>query len=140
MDIIRNILAVVVGLGVGSAVNMAIVIYGPGVIPPPDGVDVTNAESIRESIHLFEAKHFVTPFLAHAAGTFIGAIVAFVIAAKRQIIIAYIIGAVFLAGGITASFMIPAPVWFIIIDLTFAYIPMAWAGANLVARIRNVET
>ncbi|WNC70169.1 hypothetical protein RI845_08515 [Thalassotalea nanhaiensis] len=140
MDIIRNILAVFVGLGIGSAVNMAIVIYGPGLIPPPAGVDVSNAESIRDSIHLFEAKHFVTPFVAHAAGTLVGAAVAFVIAAKRQVIIAYIIGAVFLAGGITASFMIPAPVWFIVVDLVFAYIPMAWIGAKLGNKISKAKT
>ncbi|WOH38204.1 hypothetical protein RI844_02920 [Thalassotalea fonticola] len=140
MDIVRNILAVVIGLVLGSAVNMAIVVYGPEIIPPPVGVDVTNTESIRESIHLFEVKHFIMPFLAHAIGTFVGALVAYCIAVKRQFIVSFIIGFVFLAGGISASTMIPAPVWFIVVDLTFAYIPMAWGGAYLAARIRNVET
>ncbi len=56
MIIFRNILAVLLGLVIGNAVNVAIVVFDPEVIPPPAGVDVTNTESIRASIHLFEAN------------------------------------------------------------------------------------
>jgi len=114
---------------------MAIVVLGPEVIPPPAGVDVTNAESIRASIHLFEVKHFISPFLAHAFGTLTGSLTAFAIAVSHRTLIAYGIGSVFLAGGIAASFMIPAPEWFIALDLIVAYIPMAWIGINLSRRI-----
>ncbi|KGK00051.1 hypothetical protein [Thalassotalea sp. ND16A] len=139
MIIFRNILAVLLGLVIGSTVNMAIVVFGPDLIPPPAGVDVTNTESIRASIHLFEPKHFLSPFLAHALGTLVGAFVAFIIAAKRQKIISLSIGVVFLAGGITASTMIPAPVWFIATDLILAYIPMAWVGAQLAQRFSKAK-
>jgi hypothetical protein len=131
MRILRNALAIVIGLAIGGGINMAIVVVGPSVIPPPADVDVTDMESIRASIHLFEVKHYVTPFLAHAAGTLAGSLVAFVIAASYRSIIAYGIGVAFLAGGIAASFMIPAPQWFIVLDLLFAYIPMAWIGVYL---------
>jgi hypothetical protein len=126
MNIIRNILAVVVGFIAGSVVNMALVMIGPRIIPAPAGVDVSNAESIAASAHLFEPKHFVFPFLAHALGAFAGALVAFLIAASRRTVFAFVIGVLFLAGGIAASFMIPAPTWFIALDLVVAYLPMAW--------------
>ena len=66
------------------------------------------------------------PFLAHAFGTLAGALAAYLIAATHRTQIAYVIGAVFLCGGIAASFMIPAPAWFIALDLLVAYLPMAW--------------
>ena len=46
-------------------------------------------------------------------------------------------GVVFLLGGIAASFMIPAPAWFIVLDLVVAYLPMAWLAGRLGARLRR---
>ena len=66
--IIRKILAVIAGLAAGSAVNMGLVIVGAKIIPPPAGVDVTDVESIKSHMHLFEFKHFISPFVAHALG------------------------------------------------------------------------
>ena len=43
----------------------------------------------------------------------------------------------FLAGGIAASFMIPAPAWFIALDLLLAYIPMAWLAVQIGARMKG---
>jgi hypothetical protein len=130
-SILRNTFAVIIGLVVGGAVNMALIIASPHVIAPPAGVDVNDSVSLSASMHLFEPKHFVFPFLAHALGTLAGALLAFLIAASYRAVFAYIIGAFFLAGGIAATFMIPAPIWFIILDLAAAYIPMAWIGTQL---------
>lgn len=135
MTILRNILAVIVGLIGGSVVNMALVIASPHVIPPPAGVDVTNADSLKASIHLFEAKHFLFPFLAHALGTLAGATFAYLVAASHRSVFAYGISGVFLAGGIAAAVMIPAPIWFIVLDLVVAYVPMAWLATRLGHRI-----
>ena len=135
MKLLRNILAVVVGLVVGGAVNMALVIASPHAIPPPAGVDVTDPESLSASIHLFEPKHFIFPFLAHALGTLVGALVAYLIAASHRPVFAYVIGACFLAGGIAAARMIPAPTWFVVLDLAVAYVPMAFLGTVLGRRM-----
>lgn len=133
--ILRNIMGLLGGLVLGGLVNMGLIMLGPSIIPPPPGVDVTNSESIAASIHLFEAKHFIVPFAAHALGTLVGAMAAFFIAASYRPQIAYLVGAVFLAGGIWASTIIPAPTWFIGVDLMLAYLPMAWIGAKLAGRI-----
>jgi hypothetical protein len=135
--IVRDILACLIGLVVGSGINMGLVILGPSIVPPPAGVDVTNAESIAASMHLFEPKHFVVPFLAHSLGTLFGALTAYVIAGTYKSIVAYAIGALFLVGGIYASTIIPAPAWFIALDVIVAYIPMAWIGTQLGGRLGN---
>jgi hypothetical protein len=135
-SLLRNALALVLGVIVGGAINMTIVVLGPNIIPPPTGVDVTDMESIRDSMHLFEPRHFITPFLAHAGGTLTGSVIASIVAASRRSAICYSVGVIFLVGGIAASFMIPAPNWFIVLDLLGAYIPMAWIGIQLGQRIR----
>ena len=135
--LVRNVLAVVAGFVVGSLVNTALITLSPSLIPPPTGVDVSNAESLRSSIHLFEAKHFLMPFLAHALGTFAGALTAFLIAGSHKARVAYVIGFLFLLAGIAATFMIPAPVWFIALDLVLAYLPMAWLAIRTGARLQQ---
>jgi hypothetical protein len=129
--VLKNILAVITGIVAGSAVNMGIIMLSSSIIPPPEGVDPANMDSLKENIHLFESKHYIMPFLAHAMGTFVGAWVAALIAASHQLKIALGIGVFFLLGGIASTFMLPAPTWFIIVDLVFAYIPMAWLGGRL---------
>jgi len=97
-------------------------------------VDVNDVESLRKAMHLFEPRHFVMPFLAHALGTLAGALAAYLIAASHKAQMAYVIGAIFLCGGVAASFMIPAPAWFIALDLLAAYLPMAWLGVQIARR------
>ena len=126
--VVRNILAVVAGVVIGSILNMAIVSVSGKIIPPPNGADVTTLEGLRSSIHLFEPKHFLMPFLAHALGTLIGAAVAALLAANRRFLLAMIVGAVFLLGGIANVLMLPSPMWFNAVDLIAAYFPMAWLG------------
>lgn len=136
MHILRNFAAVIVGFVLGSVVNMALVTIGPRLIPLPAGIDVTDAKSFAAGAHLLEPKHFLFPFLAHAGGTLVGAAIAHAIAGTHRNVCAYVIGALFLAGGIAACFMIPAPAWFIAADLLFAYFPMAWLGMKLGQTLR----
>jgi hypothetical protein len=136
-NVLRNILAVLVGMMVGGAVNMALITLSPSIIPPPPGVDVTSAESLSRTIHLFAPRHFVMPFLAHALGTLVGALVAYLIAGSYKARIAWVIGVISLCGGVAASVMIPAPTWFIALDLLVAYLPMAWLGIQIGARMQH---
>jgi hypothetical protein len=135
VTVLRYSIAVIGGLVVGGGINMSLVVLGPVVIAPPPGIDVTDARSLSANIHLLEARHFVFPFLAHALGTLAGALAAFLIAGRHGSAFAYAIGVVFLAGGIAAAFMIPAPAWFIALDLVLAYLPMAWIGTMIGRRM-----
>ena len=131
----RNALAVLAGIVAAGAVNMALVTLGLSVIPPPAGVDMTSAEGLSKAMPLLEPRHFIVPFLAHAAGTLAGALVAYLVAASYNVQLAYVIGAFFLCGGVAAGFMIPAPTWFIALDLLAAYLPMAWLGTQIGTRM-----
>jgi len=132
--IIKNILAVLTGIVLGSVVNMGIIMISGSIIPPPNGADVTTMEGLKLSMHLFQPRHFILPFLAHALGTFSGAIVTALIAANNKMKFALLIGIFFLIGGLTNLFMLPSPIWFAFIDLAGAYIPMGWLGGKLVLR------
>jgi len=130
--ILKNVLAVIAGVLIGSAINMAIIMVSGSIIPPPEGADVTTMEGLKASMHLFEPKHFLMPFLAHALGTLSGAFLTAIIAATLKMRLAMTIGVFFLAGGIANIFMLPSPTWFTVVDLAFAYIPMAYLGGKLV--------
>ena len=136
-NLLRNVLAILAGIAVGGGVNMALITLSLSLIPPPAGVDLNNAESLSKAMHLFEPRHFIMPFLAHAVGTLAGALAAYLIAATYKAPIAYVIGALFLCGGVAASFMIPAPTWFIVLDLLAAYLPMAWLGIQIGTRMKQ---
>ncbi len=127
--VLRNILAVVAGWLGGSIVNMGLVTAGHTLIPI-EGVDPNDMEALAAVMPGLTAEYFIFPFLAHALGTLVGAAIAGLIAANRKMVFALLIGAFFLIGGITVSIMIPAPAWFITLDLLIAYIPMAWIGGR----------
>lgn len=129
--VIKNIIAIIVGLIAGSVVNMGIVMLSGTLIPPPNGADVSTMEGLRETLPLFEPKHFLMPFLAHALGTLAGAFLAAKITATRKLSMALIIGIFFLGGGIWSAVLLQGPTWFLIIDLVLAYIPMAYLGWKL---------
>lgn len=134
MKIARNILAIPAGLVLGSIVNMALVTAGPLVFPPPEGADITTMEGLKATIHLFGPQNFIFPFLAHALGTLVGAMVAAAVTTVYREKFPYVVAVLFLAGGIANVFMLPSPMWFNVLDLVGAYLPMGWLGGRLVSR------
>ncbi|MEE9430721.1 MAG: hypothetical protein V3V16_06745 [Melioribacteraceae bacterium] len=129
----KNILAIIAGWLVGSVINLSLIKLGH-LLLPIEGVDPNDMEALAAVMPTLEFKYFIFPFLAHAIGTLIGAIVAGLIAINHKMKFALGIGAIFLMGGILVSFMLPAPTWFVIVDLVLAYIPMAWIGGKLATR------
>ena len=134
MNILKNILAVVLGLLIGGTVNMSIIMNSSSIIPPPAGANLTTMEGLQAAMPLMEPKHFLLPFLAHALGTLVGALIAASIAANHKMRFAMAIGICFLVGGIWNIVVLPSPLWFTIVDLVLAYIPMAYLGGKFVLR------
>lgn len=129
--VLRNILAVTAGLIVGSMANMGTLYLGNSIIPLPEGLDINDMEALKAAIPDFEPKNFVTPFMAHAIGTLVGAFLTALIAAGNKMSMAMIVGILFLCGGAYMVFQLPAPMWFNVLDLAGAYIPMAWLGCKI---------
>ena len=128
MNILRNILAVIVGAFVGGAVNMSVIMAGSSVVSPPNGIDTSTMEGLLEAMPLMGPEHFLMPFLAHAIGTLVGAFLAALIASSYKIWFALLIGGLFLIGGVMMAKQLPSPLWFDATDILLAYIPMAWLG------------
>ena len=121
-SIIKNILAVIIGVTIGMVVNMGLIIIGSKIFPYPSEVYFLDATS-------WDIKYFIFPFLAHAIGTLAGAFSSIKI--SKNIINAIIVGIYFLSGGIYMVVILPSPIWFICLDLIIAYIPMALLGWKL---------
>lgn len=134
---LRNILAVLAGLVAGGVVNMALIQLGGMLMPPPEGVDVNDINSINAHIGEYSVAQLLAPFLAHALGALVGAFVVARLAVSRHMVLALLIGGLNLVGGAMAVSMIPnSPLWFNMLDLGVAYLPMAWFGGRLGTRIR----
>src|SRR5690554_93055 len=125
--ILRNIIAVIAGWIGGSAVNMGLITMGHRVFPIA-GVDLNDMDALARVMPGLDAKYFIFPFLAHALGTFVGAVLAALIAATHKMKFSLAIGVLFLIGGIMVNYMLPGPTWFAAVDIVLAYIPMAVLG------------
>ena len=137
--IIRNILAVIIGWLCGSIINIELIKTGHKVFHI-QGLVRNDMDALAAIMPTLEFEYFIFPFLAHALGTLAGATIAGVIAACHKMKFSLAIGCLFLAGGITMSYMLPGPIWFIILDLLIAYIPMAWIGGKIIDKMSNSQT
>lgn len=140
MSILRSVLAVVFGLLLGSAVNMGLILLGGSLIAPPAGADLSTMEGLKAALPLFEPRHFLFPFLAHALGTLAGAATASGLAGAHRGIAAGAVGTLFFAGGAANVLLLSGPLWFNLVDLLLAYAPMAWLGYALARRLRGGTT
>lgn len=130
--VIRNFLAVLAGLVAGSVVNMSLIILGGKLLPFPEGMDETNANT-------WPIQYFIFPLLAHALGTGVGAYTAAKTVTDMRLVASMFIGVAFLCGGIMMVRILPAPFWFIALDLLGAYLPMAYWGWQLSQCNRTVQ-
>lgn len=128
---VKTGLAFLLAVLIGSLVNMGLIIVAPLLIPPPAGVDMTDMNSFATAVDSMAPQHFLFPFLGHALGTLTGGLLIARLAARRKQFWTYSLGIFFLFGGISAAATIPAPLWFVSVDLIFAYLPMAWLAIKL---------
>lgn len=128
---LKNIVVTVCGAFIGAFANMALIIAGGLIVPPPAGVDLTTQEGLAAGMPLMQPEHFLFPFLAHAIGTFFGALFVARFAASRQLQLSLIIGTLFFVGGLQMVMELPGPLWFSILDLVVAYFPMAFIGHSM---------
>ena len=73
----------------------------------------------NQRFHVWKYKDFLS-----------GSLIALLFVRTYTTWVVYTIGSLFLVGGIMAVYMINAPWWFDVIDLTLAYIPMAWLATK----------
>lgn len=132
--ILWSTIGVVIGALVGAVANGATLNAGTALIPPPTGVNHQDVDSINAAIGQYSMVQLMVPFTAHAVGALLGGAIAWAIARGRAagMVSALVVGALFLAGGVTMVVMLPnTPAWFAAMDLIGAYLPMAWLGTRI---------
>ena len=122
----------------GSIVNMGLIELGHKVFPIA-GFDLNDMNSLASLMPTLDPMYFIFPFLAHALGTLVGALLAGRIATTHKMKFSMAIGGLFLVGGIMINFMLPGPTWFAVVDVLIAYIPMAWIGGKLAQKYNNIK-
>ena len=123
-QILKNIGIVILSIIIGMIINIGLIIIGGMIFPLSENFNPMNAIN-------WDFKYFVFPFLAHSIGTLSGAFVASKLSRNYHIIIPGIVGLYFLSGGIYMVTILPAPIWFICLDLIICYIPMCLLGWSL---------
>jgi len=121
---LKNIAIVILGIIVGMIVNIGLIILGGTIFPPSENFEPMNAMN-------WDFKYFIFPFLAHSIGTLSGAFIVSKLSNKSSIILPLIVGLYFLLGGIYMITILPAPMWFVLLDVILGYIPMALLGWKL---------
>ena len=106
---------------IGMIINIGLIIIGGMIFPLSENFNPMNAIN-------WDFKYFIFPFLAHSIGTLSGAFVASKLSRNYHIIIPLIVGLYFLSGGIYMVTILPAPTWFVLLDVILGYIPMALLG------------
>ncbi len=133
---IRNIVAVLVGLTVGMGVNMAIITLNARVLfPVPEGLNMDVPEEMNAYVATLPFAAFLVVIVAHLGQAFVGGWVAARFGESRVMALAMIVGAVSLAGGITSMVMIDGPAW-LVVELPL-YLVVAWWAGRLELRRRE---
>jgi hypothetical protein len=75
------------------------------------------------------------PFLAHALGTMLAALIIVLRVDAYHQKFAIGAGLIFFTAGAINVYLLPAPFWFNVVDLIGAYMPMAFTGYMLARKI-----
>ena len=125
MKVIKVIIGLLLGLFIGMMVNGSLINIGMKVFPFPNGVNFSTPEGMK-AFSTLPLHYYIFPFLAHALGSLTGCLAALLVFKENAKKFVYLIGFLFFIGGVMAVNIINAPVWFDVLDLSLAYLPMAW--------------
>lgn len=110
--ILKNVLVVVLGIVVGMAANMGLLLLNTNVFYPlPEGVSMTDTEAFKAYLETLPATGFLMVILAHVAQAFVGGWVAARLAASIPLVLALIIGVLTALGSVINILDLPGPVW-----------------------------
>lgn len=129
---VRKILAVVIGIVAGSAINMAIVSASHVVYPLPAEIDPNDFEAFQAHVkaHGLPTGALIMVLAAHAGGSLVSGFVCGLIAMRSWYAAAIGLGLLWTCGGVAMLLMLPSPIWFAMADVVL-YVPAALLGVRL---------
>lgn len=132
---IRNILAVIIGIVLGILTIGLIESIGHNLFPVPQDIVQTAENQDTEALFaLISPQMLLFVLLAYLLGSFFGGLITSLI--SKRIMSSIITGGVIMLGGVINLFMIPHPMWFILVSFV-VYIPFAFIGGLLAMKILN---
>lgn len=127
---LRNTFALVLGLIVGMAVNMGIIMLNSSVLfPMPEGTSMADPAQMNAYVASLPIIALLVVMVAHLGQAFVGGLVAARVAASKPMLLAMIIGALSLLGGIMNAVSIHTPLWFYI-EMPL-YLVAAWSAGQI---------
>ncbi len=125
----RNVIAVISGIIAGMALNMGILQISYLAYPIPEGLDINDPAQLQDYLDTLPATAFLVAMLAHLAQSFGGGWVAARLGSSRPMLLAMIVGAGSLVGGVMMMTMVKGPAW-MAIELPL-YLVVAWIAGRM---------
>ena len=135
LDMFRNLIAVVLGMLAGMAVNMSLVLLVMFLHPMPEGVDFSDSAAMPTYFATIPATGFLIVLAAHLGQSFFGGLVAALLSSDSPRVMALIIGVLSLIGGVVNLIDLPHPAW-MWVEVP-GYLLVAWFAASLAMRLKR---
>jgi hypothetical protein len=135
LDMFRNLIAVVLGMLAGMAVNMSLVLLVMFLHPMPAGVDFSDSAAMATYFATIPATGFLIVLAAHLGQSFFGGLVAALLSSDSPRVMALIIGVLSLIAGVVNLIDLPHPAW-MWVEVP-GYLLVAWFAASLAMRLKR---
>ena len=126
---LRNLLAIPIGIAVGMAVNMAFVSLNVSLFPMPEGVSFEAPEGMAAYMATLPIAAFALILVAHLGQAFVGGWVAARLSTRRPLVNALIVGALSMIAGLLNMLNMPLPAW-MWVEMPL-YLVAAWGAGRL---------
>lgn len=136
---VKNILAVILGLVASSFIIFSLEVVKYIIYPSPADLDPNDIEAVKIYTSAAPPVVFILVIIEFALGSLIGGIIAASIAKKNKMAQAITVGGILMGLGAYNLFMIPHPVWTIIISI-FLFIPCSYLGGVLGTKLSSKKT
>ncbi|MBK7636720.1 MAG: hypothetical protein IPJ13_22465 [Saprospiraceae bacterium] len=128
--IFKNILVVILAIAAGMIAMMAGHQISNVILPPPEGMDVSNMESFVANAHKLTTGHWILALLSHAFGPLVSGFIVAKYSAAHHRQLLWIVAGAWIIAGVLNLMAIHHLLWFKIADILM-YVPMTFIGAKL---------
>lgn len=128
--IFKNILVIILAIAAGMIAMMVGHQISNVILPPPEGMDVSNMESFVANAHKLTTGHWFLALISHAFGPLVSGFIVAKFSATHHRPLLWIVAIAWIIAGVLNLMAIPHPLWFKIADILM-YLPMTFVGAKL---------
>ena len=126
----RNLISVFLGVISGIFIIFSLEIVNHIIYPIPKGMDLNNTEALNAYTSAAPMIVFILLIISYSLGSLVGGLVSSSIATYNKMTQSITTGGILMGLGVYNLFMIPHPIWTIIISI-FLFIPCSYLGGYL---------